>query len=249
MARHLTQITNPLKQFLSARFTKQWRLDKNINLADAAKLPAPLFVAQMRGEAHLKTAFFTALEQKQITDPISQQYAWQQLITKGNCLKEIMENSGAAAFFHLNTQTDYIQQCYNAYCIILWDTAINQSPLENTLTTGLVNHYLPTLYPSKAKSKTPEQLKKEIAKLLTQQWQLKPEIKESFETKEDEVIFSLKAKLARYNTSTLITIKGKRLNNTRLKAYKQCLLQLESEQTPLPKALTPLKKEQTAPLK
>lgn len=38
MARHLTQITNPLKQFLSVRFTKQWRLDKNINLADTKQL-------------------------------------------------------------------------------------------------------------------------------------------------------------------------------------------------------------------
>ncbi len=249
MARHLTQITAPLKQYLSARFSKQWRLDKNINMAETNKLPAPLFIAQMRGEAILKNEFFSTLEQKQINDPQSQHYAWQQLIGAGRCLQEVIENSTATTFFHLNTQTEYALQCYNVYCIILWDAANNNVSLKEKLTSGLINHYLPTLYPSKAKDKTPEQLKKEIAKLLAQQWQLKPEIKESFETKEEEVTFSLNAKLARYSTTTLITITGKRLNNTRLKAYKQCLLQLKREPTPLPKALTTLKKEQTAPLK
>ena len=83
----------------------------------------------------------------------------------------------------------------------MWDATANNNTLKSNLTIGLVNHYLPTLYPTKAKDKTPEQLKKEITKLLTQQWQLKPEIKESFETKEGEVTFSLNAKLARYTTS------------------------------------------------
>jgi len=248
MARHLTQITAPLKQYLSARFAKQWRLDKNINMAETDKLPAPLFIAQMRGEAILKSEFFSTLEQKQINDPQSQHYAWQQLISAGRCIQEVIENSTATTFFHLNTQTDYALQCYNAYCIILWDAANTNESLKAKLTSGLINHYLPTLYPTKAKDKTPEQLKKEIAKLLTQQWQLKPEIKESFETKEEEVIFSLKAKLARYSTTTLITITGKRLNNTRLKACKQCLTQLKEQATPLPKALSTMKKDKTAPL-
>ena len=248
MARHLTQITAPLKQHLFPRFSQQWRIDKNINLADTDQLPAPLFIAKTRGEAILKSEFFNTLEQKKINDPQSQYYAWQQLIGAGRCLQEVIENSGATAFFHLNTQTDYALQCYNAYCIILWDAANNNKALKNTLTNGLVNHYFPTLYPNKAKDQTPAQLKKDLAKLLTKQWQLKPEIKESFETNENEVTFSLLAKLPRHSATTLISITGKRLNNTRLKAYKQCLTQLTKQPIALPSILTPHKKTPMAPL-
>ena len=64
MAHHLYQITNPLKQYLSSRFSKQWRLNKSIDLADTDNLPAPLFVAQVRGAAILKECFFKELDQK-----------------------------------------------------------------------------------------------------------------------------------------------------------------------------------------
>ena len=248
MARHLSHITNPLKQYLSTRFTKQWKLDKSISLIDTNALPAPLHIAQLRGDAILKSTFFDALEHKQIIDPQSQQYAWQQLIISGHCLQEIIEGSGATAFFHLDTHVDYAKQCYHAYCIILWDAANNNDALKEKLTTGLVNHYLPTLYPSKAKDRTPEQLKKEMTKLLTQQWGIKPDIKESFTTSQDEVTFSLIAKLKGYSTTTLITLTGKRLNMTRNKAYKTCLKQLESEIEPMPTRLISLKQSTPKPL-
>jgi hypothetical protein len=247
MARHLTQITAPLKEYLTTRFINQWRLAKSINIADIEKLPAPLFIAQMRGDAILKHELFTTLEQKQISDPVSQQYAWQQLLTSGNCLQEVMENSGATTFFHLNTEKDYAKQCYNAYCIILWDATVNNNKLQNNLTSGLVNHYLPTLYPSKAKDKTPEQLKKDIAKSLAQQWHLKPEIKESFITTEEGVTFSITAKAKGYSTTTLTTVNGKRLNITRNKAYNTCLKQVQSTTIPLPNALTALKQQTPKP--
>jgi hypothetical protein len=246
MARHLTQITTPLKQYLSARFSKQWRLDKSINIAETQKLPAPLFIAQMRGEAILKNEFFHTLEQKQINDPQSQYYAWQQLISAGRCIQEVIENSGATTFFHLNTQSDYAKQCYNVYCIILWDAAANNNKLKNNLTSGLINHYFPTLYPNKAKEKSPEQLKKEVAKQLSQQWQLKAEIKESFTT-EEEVTFSIIAKIKGYSGVTLITTTGKRLNNTRLKAYKQCIEQLNQAPLVKPTPLSTLKKSPVTP--
>lgn len=249
MARHLTQIIQPLKQYLSARFAKQWRLAKTFDIADLSNLPAPLYIAQMRGEALLKLTFFECLEQKQIADPQSQQYAWQQLIQSNHCLNEIAEKSGLLAFFHINTEhADYKLQCFNAYCIVLWDAALNNNKLKDNLTFGLVNHYLPTLYPTKSKGKTPQQLQKEIAKLLGEQWQLKPEIKESFSTTAECVTFSLTAKLKGYSTYTLITLNGKRLNITKNKAYKVCLKQLQNEKTPLPNVLSSLKKQAPNPL-
>ena len=159
-----------------------------------------------------------------------------------------MENSGATSFFYLNTESGYATQCYNAYCIILWDAVANNNKLKINLTSGLVNHYLPTLYPNKAKEKTPEQLKKDIAKCLAQQWHLKPEIKESFTTAEEGVTFSLTAKVKGYSTTTLITLQGKRLNITRTKAYKACLAHLNHAPKALPQALSAKKKDKSAPL-
>lgn len=248
LARHLSHIINPLKQYLSTRFVKQWKVDKATNLMEISQLPAPLHIAQLRGDAILKNTFFDALEQKQIIDPQSQQYAWQQLIISGRCLQEIMEGSGATAFFHLDTHNAYAKQCYHAYCIVLWDAAVNNDALKEKLTTGLVNHYLPTLYPSKAKEKTPEQLRKEVAKVLTMQWGIKPDIKESFTTSEDEVTFSLIAKLKGYSSTTLLTLTGKRLNITRIKTYKACLKQLQSETIAMPNQLTARKQTGPKPL-
>lgn len=245
MAHHLYQITNPLKQYLSSRFSKQWRLNKSIDLADTENLPAPLFVAQVRGAAILKECFFKELDQKRITDPVSQRYAWHQLLISGNCLQEVMESSGATSFFHLNTKQAYSTQCFNAYCIILWDASTNNSKLRETLTSGLVNHYLPTIYPNKAKEKTPEQFKKDIAKLLASHWQAKPEIKESFIASDEGVSFSIIAKLKGHSVSKLITLEGKRLNITRKKAYEACLKQIEFEAVPFPSALTALKHQPT----
>jgi len=237
MARHLSHIVMPLRHYLNERFSTLWRLDKRVSLADVSALPAPLFVAYMRGDAMLKAAFFDQLDKKHILNPDSQQHSWVQLIGNGHAIEEVIEHSGATQFFYLDNQRLYREQCYNAYCIIVWDAALNKAPLLDTLTKGLVDHYLPTLYPNKAKPKTPEQFKKDIARLLAEQWQLRAEIKESFKTSDTTVEFSLLAKVPQYRTLTLLTLTGEKLKSTRLKAYKQCLLRLEKETISAPERL------------
>lgn len=248
MARHITNIVNPLKAYLKARFAKDWRVDKQLDLRRDSAFPPPLFVAQKRGEACLITGVFNALESKQVIDPQSQQHLWQQLIVSGYCLSDIIERSGASAYLQFDTQSDYQKQCYNAYCIILWDVTLHDKVLAQALTKGLVDHYLPTLFPTKAKQKTPEQFKKDIAKILTQQWGIKPNIKESFTTDIDSVTFSLLAKTKGYATMLLVTEVGRRLNNTRLKACERCLKNIEKQAIPMPLALTKKKNSKPAPL-
>ena len=38
VARHLTQITAPLKEYLTSKYSKQWRLAKSTNIADGKSL-------------------------------------------------------------------------------------------------------------------------------------------------------------------------------------------------------------------
>lgn len=243
MAKHLSHIVAPLRHYLNQRFSAHWRLNKQISLADTSDLPAPLFVAFMRGDAIVKSAFFDQLDKKHIYNPDSQQHSWIQLIGNGRAIEEVIEHSGAAQFFYLDNQHRYREQCYNAFCIIVWDAALNHSPLLDTLTKGLVDHYLPTLYPNKAKPKTPEQFQKDIAQLLARQWQLRTEIKESFTTSATSVEFSLLVKVPQHKTLTLLTLTGEKLKPTRLKAYKQCILRLEQGTMPPPKPLTKRKKD------
>ena len=243
MARHLSHIAAPLRRYLNHRFTTRWRLDKGVDLTHISALPAPLFVAYMRGDAILKTAFFERLNNKHIHNLESLKNSWLQVIDGGHAIEEIIERSGATQFFCLDNQHNYRQQCYSAYCIILWDAALNSRGLLDKLTQGLVDHYLPTFYPNKAKPKTPEQFKKDIAKLLAGQWNLRAVIKESFTTSDTEVKFSLLAKLQRYKTLPLLTLKGEKLKATRLKAYKQCIEQLEKKSMPMPIPMVKRKQE------
>ena len=70
-------------------------------------------------------------------------------------------------------------------------------------------------------------LKREIRKHLAQQWNIRPEIRESFNSNDDEVSFSLVAKISDHAPCELITLKGKRLKPTRIKAYQEVLQKLE----------------------
>lgn len=238
MARHLAKIIQPLKNYLNARFMKQRRLDKSVNMAEITQLPAPLYIAFLRGEALLRQNIFTHLETKKISDPCDMSYAWQQLIDSSFCISEIVEKSGAVQFFHLdNSHSSYQQQCYRVYCIILWDVAQHNIILSQQLTKGLIDHYLPTLYPKQAKEKTSEQLKKNITLLLYKHWQVKANIKESFITTKTDVEFSLIAKIPNHQSLTLITHSGKRLNITRQQSYKKLLKQLQQQVPPMPASL------------
>lgn len=138
-----------------------------------------------------------------------------------------------------------------AYCILLFDAhQADNKALERSMTLGLIQHFMPTLYPQQAQSQDTKLLKQEIAKTLALKWHSRPEIKESFVTDEDHVRFSLICKLPRHAAVTLITVEGKRLKPTRFHGYQSALEQLGdgSLNPPLPPPLTRKTQEPLAPL-
>jgi len=56
---------------------------------------------------------------------------------------------------------------------------------------------------------------------------MRPDIRESFKECDDEISFSLIARISGYAPCLLITLKGKRLKPTRMKACQTVLQQLE----------------------
>jgi len=230
MARHIRQITEPIAAYVAARFVHSLRGNKNAN---QNQLPPHLEWAKVRGEALLVNRFFSHFERHHVDDIDSQLFFWNQLRQNTEVLPVVSEMSGLIAVFKKQVGQLYLEQTaesdqhYIAYCCLLWD--IHQKKDNSLLdisTFMLFKHFSATIFPAKAKRDDVKKLTREIQKILAQQWNIRPEIKESFVTGEDAVSFSLIARMGGYSPCELITLKGKRLKPTRLKAYQNVIKQL-----------------------
>ena len=232
MARHIQLISNPVASYLSQRFGRTLRGKKSGN--SETTLPPHLQWAYLRGEALLIKRFFTYFEQRNIEDVDSQLFFWQQFKCNPNALPLLSIRTGLIVAFSKQVSRAYLEripeeeQHYTAYCCLLWDIhQQDNKALLNTATYTFFSYFSATIFPSKASKSDPNKLKREIRKHLAQQWNLRPDIRESFRESEDGVSFSLIARIGGYAPVTLITLNGKRLKPTRMKACQTVLQQLE----------------------
>lgn len=237
MARHLHQITLLVSQHLNHRSPMGLAAKQGLSsFCRASDLSAPLYLAFIQGEALLRLGFFTYLKQRAISQPDNLLQLWQQLVEDHQFIQQIAENSSLPDFFNFKSslvdKTKYQEQCYIAYCILLFDAhEAGNNKLTMALTKGLVVHFMPSLFPKQAKAKDIKTLKHEIIKYLTAHYGVRADIKESFVTSTDLVTFSLLCKLPKKSLIPLLSINGKRLKPTRLKCYQAVLAELTEQQS------------------
>jgi hypothetical protein len=249
MARHLKQLTAPIAGYLKQRFSF---INKSKGNHRGNALSPILEIAFLQGEALLRQRFFNFLQQHNINNPETQLHFWEQFYQGAEVFEQFCQASELIKAFKGQTSEGYQQQHkpeqlrYTAYCCLIWDLHINkESSLLSNTTDRLFAHYIASTYPAEAAKQTVDELKREIRKHLAEQWQMRPEIKESFKVGADQVEFTLIAKISSYHPRTLITLEGKRLKPTRLNACKVLLQQLQQSNViacPLPRAT---KKSQT----
>ncbi len=205
----------------------------------------------------LRTRFFAFLRAKRMAQPETQLFFWRQFRTNHDLLPDLSGKTGLYDAFKRQVPKNYLKRTeeeeihFTAYCCLLWDI---QQRKENQLLTiatdKLFAHYAATLFPVEQRQTDPALLKRSIRKQLAAQWNIRPEIKESFQTGKEEVTFSLLAKIPGHHPYELITLQGKRLKPTRLKAHQNLLRYLEegTYKPEQPSKRTPKKSVSTKPL-
>lgn len=256
MSKHLQQITAPLHAYLAARFRAVSGTAQNKGRGqDHDRLFAPLEVAFLRGEALFRERFFQFLERRNIQDPASQLFFYQQFQNNGEILGEVARRTQLLSLFRKQCTAGYLEStpdsvlCYQAFCSLLWDLKQHREHiLLQTATDQLFHHFAATLFPAQGSRTDLRYLKREIISQLARRWHLRPAIKESFKTlnpgtAEEEISFSLIAKIQGYHPYTLLTLEGRRLKTTRLKAYQGVhdALQHGSLKLQQPSSITPVK--------
>lgn len=214
MARRLHAVTALITQHLKSRFKYAGQAFSNLRISASAnhrELADPLYLAFLQGEAILRLAFFEYLQQRHIKDPGSLISIWRQLIEDRRAIQQLVESSGLLDYFNFDRNSpcndSYQQQCYTAYCILIFDADESKNAvLLQGLTKGIIIHFMPQLFPEQSRSTDTKALKHEVAKALALQWNIRPEIKESFVTNEDQVSFSLICKLPRCAPMTLFSV-------------------------------------------
>jgi len=231
MAKHIKLITSPITAYLSQRFGHALRGNKGVN---ENALPPHLEWARLRGEALLVKRFFSYFEQRHIEDVKSQLFFWEQFKSNPDALPLLSNNTGLINAFKAQVGTAYLEsnseqeQHFTAYCCLLWDIHQQKNlPLLDTATVTFFGHFAATIFPTETRRDDVNRLKREIRKQLAQQWNIRPDIRESFKESEDGVSFSLIARIGGYAPCLLITLNGKRLKPTRIKACQMALQQLE----------------------
>jgi hypothetical protein len=232
MARQLRQVTTVLARYITNRFEQAFRWPAG---ASRIELPPIIELAFLRGEALLRTRFFSHFERLHFDDPNTLLHLWKQLRNNPEGLSLVVTQSGLLEAFKRQAGAAYIgkgtheSNCYTAYCCLLWDIQQQKDLHLLEMATGrLFSHFAATLFPSQGRRDDPKQLKLEIRKQLALRWHIRPEIRESFKTTDDRVEFTLLAKMSGYHPYRLLTVTGKRLKPTRLKACHLLLDNLES---------------------
>ncbi|MBL4775347.1 MAG: hypothetical protein JKY87_04760 [Mariprofundus sp.] len=231
MAKHIKLITTPITVYLSERFGHALRGNKGNS---ENTLPPHLEWAKLRGEALLVKRFFSYFEQRHIEDVNSQLFFWQQFKNNPDALPLLSNKTGLINAFKAQVGNAYLEntseqeQHFIAYCCLLWDIhqQKNQS-LLNIATDTFFGHFSATIFPAESRRDDVNKLKREIRRYLAQLWNIRPDIRESFTENEGEITFSLIARISGHAPCPLLTINGKRLKPTRLKAYQTALARLQ----------------------
>lgn len=237
MAKHLNQITNKIKGYLakggSQPLQKQQQYltsSKNTNLPDALKL------AILRGEARMRMQFFDFFNQKGFDDAFAHQ-AYQKVYVNSTAIVEFVQNVGLISATEdyiakgVTTQTNsYNQLCYELYCLLVDHLyQFGETELFAQATVGLLQHYVPSLYPKQANAKPSlEQLKKQLKTQLNKHYHAQVTVKESYTTTEATVSFKLIGHMAGHYPLQLIHIQDKRMRSARFKAYHGLLEALQA---------------------
>lgn len=236
MAKHLSQLTNPIKGYLnqanSAEVSKytQTLADKN------TKLPAALKLAIIRGESHVNLQCFEFFTQKCFTDDFIYQ-AYQKIYHDSHAVMEFIQSCGLIKDTeHYITQgisnqsTDYAQLCQQLYFLLVDHLQQHhESKLYEHATIGFMRHYFPSFYPKQSQIKLNlDTIKKHIQTVLNKQFHSKVTIKESFTTTENRVNFRLILWVKGYHAFELVEINAKRMRSARFKAYHRVFEQLQS---------------------
>jgi len=231
MARKLSQISFKLRAYLSAHYKNNPIFNGEIKAQQSEViLPKVMQVAFLRGEALFIERFFKRLEDKNIVDILSQQSSYSALVQDKRFFFQLVQQADITSVFKIkfSDQYDAGQLSYTLYCVLLFDMKNrNDHQLIDRVCFGFVDHFLPVLYPTASSNADALALKKELIRLIKQQWHIKLTIKESFKTG-DSVDFSLYAHAKGYHPKLLIHQMGKRLKPTRLSAYKEIIECLKS---------------------
>jgi len=221
----------PIANYLQQRFSHALRGRKS---TDESTLPPHLEWSKIRGEALFITRFFQYFEQKNMSDISSHLFFLDHFKKNPDVLAQLSMNTGLMGIFRSQVGSSYLdktpeyEQHYTAYCCLLWDIHQQKNHiLLDTTTTKLFGHFATSIFPSRSQRTDINKLKQEIRKKLAQAWNERPEIKESFHEHAKGITFSLIARLSNQPNRALITIEGKRLKPTRLKAYQTVIEKLE----------------------
>lgn len=247
MAKHLNQITNKIKGYLSkgssqTLHTNQKTLSSSKQTSNKKSvLPDALKLAILRGEARMRMQFFEFFSQKGFDDVFALQ-AYQKVYVDSNAIVEFVQNLGLINTTEgyirsgVASQTsDYRQLCYELYCLLIDHLYQHgETQLFDDATIGLLQHYVPSLFPKQANRKPSlEQLKKQLKIRLNKHFNTQVTVKESFTTTQNTTTkatanFKLIAHMAGCYPLQLIQIEDKRLRGARFKAYHGLLEQLEA---------------------
>ncbi len=231
MARKQNHIISKLKAFLNANYAKT-KICKDIIQCQQGKLQIPdrVLITQVIGKAEFDNSFYHYIINKNFIHPESQSRLYRLLIKNKSHIIEIMEKANALKYFTIKheNQQDYDQCCFACYCIIIGISKNQNDPLSESLTYGYFKHFLPTLFPKTDNSKDLKYLSQQITHNLKKRWNKTTTLKESYQVQTDNVTFTLIAKVQDYQDTQLITLQGKRLNPTRLKAHQEVLQQLNN---------------------
>jgi len=231
MAKHIQLISKPIAAYLTQRFKHALRGRKG---DDDRALPAHLEWAHLRGKALFTERFFSYLERRHIEDVDSQLFFWGQFKRNPDALPLLTEKTGLMTAFKAQVGSTYLENTaehdlhFTAYCCLLWDIHQQKNqPLLDTATFTFFGHFAATIFPAESRRDDINKLKREITKLLAQRWNIRPEVRESFTQDDESVTFQLIARMGGYAPCPLLTLQGKRLKPTRIKAYQSVLKQLQ----------------------
>jgi len=231
MAKHIRHISAPIEAYLSQQSTHAFHGKKDHN---GKTLPPHLEWMRLRGEAFLVKRFFSYFEQHHIHDVNSQLFFWEQFKSNPEALPLLSLRTGLIAIFKTQVGQAYLEQTPEheqhsvAYCCLLWDIHQQKNhTLLNTVTDVFFGYFAATIFPPESRQHDTNKIKQEISKQLARLWNIRPDIRESFSETEEGISFSLIARMNSHAPHTLITLNGKRLKPTRLKACQMALQQLE----------------------
>jgi len=232
MARKLTFITSRISHYMNSNYGNRKMLKQVISCQNGEiKIPEIAQMAYIQGESELNIRFVKYLINKNISNPVSQNNLYQKMIKDHKYIKQCIEQSDVLKYFTIkysqtNTKQDYQQCCYICYCILI-ATSINKDDyLHDVLTLDFYKHFLPMLYTASKNTNDIKYLSKSISLSLGKQWNYKVQIKESYKVEKDSVNFKLLAIVEKHKPYELIEIIGKRLKESRTKAYTSLITRI-----------------------